>query len=56
MVHPQVLRNVGIDPEKYTGFAWGLGVERIVALCYGIKDIRLFSENDMRFLEQFPAL
>jgi phenylalanyl-tRNA synthetase alpha chain len=56
MVHPQVLRNVGIDPEKYTGYAWGMGVERVVALYYGIKDIRLFSENDMRFLEQFPAL
>lgn len=56
MVHPQVLRNVGLDPEKYTGYAWGLGVERVVALRSGIKDIRLFSENDMRFLAQFPAV
>lgn len=56
MVHPQVLRNVGIDPEKYTGYAWGLGVERIVLLRYGITDIRLFSENDLRFLEQFPSV
>lgn len=56
MVHPQVLQNVGLDPEKYRGFAWGLGVERVVALCLRIKDIRLFSENDMRFLEQFPVL
>ncbi len=56
MVHPQVLRNVGIDPEKYTGYAWGLGVERMVCLRYGIHDIRLFSENDMRFLSQFYAV
>jgi phenylalanyl-tRNA synthetase alpha chain len=56
MVHPEVLKSVGVDPEKYTGFAWGMGVERVVALRYGIRDIRLFSENDMRFLEQFPAL
>jgi phenylalanyl-tRNA synthetase alpha chain len=56
MVHPQVLRNVGIDPEKYTGYAWGMGVERQVALRSGIRDIRLFSENDTRFLQQFPAL
>ncbi len=56
MVHPQVLRNVGIDPEKYTGYAWGLGVERMVALRSGIHDIRLFSENDMRFLSQFYAV
>ncbi len=56
MVHPQVLRNVGIDPEKYTGYAWGLGVERMVCLRYGIRDIRLFAENDMRFLRQFYAV
>ena len=56
MIHPQVLRNTGLDPEKYTGFAWGLGVERLILLRYGITDIRLFAENDMRFLEQFPAL
>ena len=56
MVHPQVLRNVGLDPEKYTGYAWGLGVERMVALRSGIRDIRLFAENDMRFLSQFYAV
>ncbi len=56
MIHPNVLRNVGIDPEKYTGFAWGLGVERIVMLRHAIKDIRLFSENDLRFLTQFSLV
>jgi phenylalanyl-tRNA synthetase alpha chain len=56
MVHPQVLRNVGIDPEKYQGYAWGLGVERLVMLRRSIKDIRLFSENDLRFLRQFHAV
>lgn len=53
MVHPQVFRNVGYDPETYTGFAFGLGVERIAMLRYGIDDIRLFYENDLRFLKQF---
>ena len=53
MVHPNVLKNCGIDPEVYTGFAWGMGVERTTMMQYGIKDIRLFSENDVRFLEQF---
>ncbi|HXF29063.1 MAG TPA: phenylalanine--tRNA ligase subunit alpha [Chlamydiales bacterium] len=53
MVHPEVLRNCGIDPEKYSGYAWGMGVERQAMLRYGINDIRLFSENDMRFLNQF---
>lgn len=56
MVHPQVLRNVGVDPEKYTGYAWGMGVERLALLRYGIPDIRLFAENDLRMLKQFPAL
>ncbi|MGR3952054.1 MAG: phenylalanine--tRNA ligase subunit alpha [Chlamydia sp.] len=56
MVHPNVLANVGIDPEKYTGFAWGLGVERIVMLRHAIKDIRLFAENDLRFLQQFASV
>jgi phenylalanyl-tRNA synthetase alpha chain len=50
MVHPEVLRNGGIDPEEFTGFAWGMGVERLVMLKYGIKDIRMFTENDVRFL------
>ncbi len=53
MVHPQVFRNVGYDPQKYTGFAFGLGIERITMLKYGINDIRLFFENDYRFLKQF---
>lgn len=53
MVHPNVLRNVGIDPEKYQGFAFGLGVERLAMLRYGVNDLRLFFENDLRFLKQF---
>lgn len=58
MVHPNVLTNVGIDPEKYTGFAFGMGVERLVMLKYGIPDIRAFYQGDLRFLSQFsrPAL
>ena len=53
MVHPEVFKNVGYDPEEYSGFAFGLGLERIAMLKYGISDIRLFFENDWRFLEQF---
>jgi phenylalanyl-tRNA synthetase alpha chain len=53
MVHPNVLRNCGIDAEKYTGFAFGLGVERFAMLRYGVDDLRLFFENDVRFLKQF---
>jgi phenylalanyl-tRNA synthetase alpha chain len=53
MVHPKVLAGVGYDPEKYTGFAFGLGPERIAMLKYGIDDIRLFYSNDLRFLSQF---
>ncbi len=53
MVHPRVLENVGYDPERYTGFAFGMGVERIAMLKYRIDDIRLFTENNMAFLEQF---
>lgn len=53
MVHPQVLRNVGYDPEEYTGFAFGLGVERIAMIKFGIDDIRQFYLNDIRFLSQF---
>ena len=53
MVHPQVLRNGGYDPEKVTGFAFGMGLERIAMLKYGIDDMRLFFQNDIRFLEQF---
>ncbi len=55
MVHPKVLENCGIDSNKYTGFAFGMGVERITMLSYQIKDLRLFSENDIRFLKQFET-
>ncbi len=53
MVHPAVLQNVGIDAERYTGFAFGLGVERFAMLRYGVDDLRAFFENDVRFLAQF---
>ena len=53
MVHPKVLKNCGIDPEVYSGFAFGLGLERVVMRKYGINDMRLLYENDLRFLEQF---
>lgn len=53
MVHPNVLRNCGIDPERYTGFAFGMGVERFAMLRYGVNDLRAFFENDVRFLRQF---
>ncbi len=55
MVHPHVLDNCGIDSNKYTGFAFGMGIERITMLKYQIKDLRLFSENDVRFLKQFTG-
>jgi phenylalanyl-tRNA synthetase alpha chain len=54
MVHPAVFEAVGYDAERYTGFAWGMGIERIAILRYQVEDIRLFYENDLRFLEQFP--
>jgi phenylalanyl-tRNA synthetase alpha chain len=53
MVHPEVFRHVNIDPEEYTGFAFGMGVERLAMLRYGVNDLRLFFENDLRFLQQF---
>src|SRR5579875_1047311 len=53
MVHPNVLKNCGIDPERYTGFAFGMGVERLAMLRYGVDDLRAFFENDVRFLGQF---
>jgi len=53
MVHPTVLDNCGIDPERYTGFAFGMGVERLAMLRYGVTDLRAFFENDVRFLKQF---
>jgi phenylalanyl-tRNA synthetase alpha chain len=53
MVHPNVLRTVGVDPQEYSGFAFGLGIDRMAALMYNLDDIRLLFENDVRFLEQF---
>ncbi len=53
LVHPDVLARVGYDPRRYTGFAFGMGVERIAMLRHGIDDIRLFFQNDLRFLRQF---
>jgi len=53
MVHPEVFRHVGIDSEKYTGYAFGMGVERLAMLRYGVNDLRLYFENDLRFLRQF---
>jgi phenylalanyl-tRNA synthetase alpha chain len=55
MVHPKVLESSGIDANKYSGYAWGMGIERITMLKYQIKDLRLFSENDVRFLKQFTS-
>lgn len=55
MVHPNMLRNFGIDPEVYTGFAFGMGVERITQVKYQVNDLRLYSQNDVRFLRQFQA-
>lgn len=56
MVHPNVLKNCNIDPEEYTGFAFGMGIERVTMLRYQINDLRLFSENDIRFLRQFESV
>ncbi len=53
MVHPKVLRMSGVDDAKYSGFAWGMGIDRVAILKYGVNDIRLFFENDLRFLDQF---
>ena len=53
MVHPNVLKNVDYDPEVYTGFAWGLGIERTTMMRYGINDIRFFYDGDLKFLQQF---
>jgi len=55
MVHPNVFDVVKYDTEKYTGFAFGMGIERIAMIKFGIDDIRLFYENDIRFLKQFRA-
>lgn len=56
MVHPEVLKNGAIDPEVYSGYAWGMGVERLILLRNGVNDIRLFAENDLRFARQFPGV
>jgi phenylalanyl-tRNA synthetase alpha chain len=56
MVHPNMLRNFGIDPEVYTGFAFGMGVERITQVKYQVNDLRLYSQNDVRFLRQFQSI
>lgn len=56
MVHPNTLRNFGIDPEVYTGYAFGMGVERITQIKYQVNDLRLYSQNDVRFLKQFQSL
>jgi len=53
MVHPNVLQTCNIDPETYTGFAFGMGIDRLAMLRYGIDDLRKFFENDLRFLKQF---
>ena len=53
MVHPKVLENVGIDSLRYSGFAFGMGAERLAMLKYGIDDLRMFFDNDLRFLNQF---
>ena len=55
MVDPNVLRNCNIDPDEYSGFAFGMGIDRIALLLYGISDIRMLSENDVRFLQQFKS-
>jgi phenylalanyl-tRNA synthetase alpha chain len=55
MVHPNVLEAVGYDPQRWQGFAFGMGIDRIAALRFGITDIRVFYENDMRFLRQFAV-
>jgi phenylalanyl-tRNA synthetase alpha chain len=55
MVHPNVLKSSGVDPERFTGYAFGAGIDRLAMLRYGVNDMRLFFENDLRFLEQFPA-
>ncbi len=56
MVHPNVLKNCGIDPEEYTGFAFGMGIERVTQLLFQVNDLRLYSENDIRFLRQFKTV
>ena len=54
MIHPNVLKKGNIDPEVYSGYAWGMGIERLAILQHDIPDIRMFTQNDLRFLAQFP--
>jgi phenylalanyl-tRNA synthetase alpha chain len=54
MIHPNVLKQGGIDPAKYTGFAWGMGIDRLVMMKYGIEDVRHFESANLKFLRQFP--
>ena len=54
-VHPQVIRNMGLDPERYIGFAFGSGIDRLAMLRYGVNDLRLFFDGDIRFLSQFGS-
>ena len=56
MIDPNVLKNVNIDSKKFSGYAFGIGIERIAMLLYQIDDLRLFFENDLRFLEQFKSV
>jgi phenylalanyl-tRNA synthetase alpha chain len=56
MIDPAVLKNCGIDPEVYSGFAFGMGVERITMLKYNVKDLRMYSENNVKFLQQFRGV
>jgi phenylalanyl-tRNA synthetase alpha chain len=56
MVHPRVLEGVGYDSEKYTGFAFGLGIDRIIMMKYGVDDVRAFAANDLRFLRKFSTV
>ena len=53
MIHPNVLKNAGIDPEKYSGFAWGGGIDRLVMLRYGLNDVRYFESGKLEFLKEF---
>jgi phenylalanyl-tRNA synthetase alpha chain len=53
MVHPNVLKACNVDPERYTGYAWGMGVERLAMLRYGVSDLRQLFDNDLQFLRQF---
>ncbi|MCB1213260.1 MAG: phenylalanine--tRNA ligase subunit alpha, partial [Chlamydiia bacterium] len=56
MIHPEVLKNGGIDAEEFSGYAWGMGVERLASIRYGVDDIRLYTQNNVRFLKQFSSL